>query len=149
VFIDYMKQYKLKKNTTEIKNRNVVEANLCKQLLNSLAKLNYDLNEVAILTPYKEQEKYLLERFEDFQNIYTIDKAQGMEKDVIIISLVKTEGVCALLKDKPRVNVAFTRSKVKLIIVGLYANIIQVDTIKNFIQRIKQESRLIELAEDI
>jgi DNA replication ATP-dependent helicase Dna2 len=106
------------------------------------------MNEIAILTPYKEQEKYLLDYLPDFKNIYTIDRAQGMEKNVIIISLVKDNVNTLLLKNKPRINVAFTRSKVKLIVIGLYDILSQVEVINSFLLKIRNENRFIELTED-
>jgi len=57
------------------------------------------------------------------QKTFQVDKAQGMDRDCIVISLVRSgEGsIGALLNDWRRVNVAFTRAKKKLILVGNFA----------------------------
>jgi DNA replication ATP-dependent helicase Dna2 len=144
-----MKYYNINAQSNK-SNRNLIEGMLCKRLLDTFASLDYDLNDIAIITPYREQEKYLRDSMDGFNNIYTIDKAQGMEKNVIIFSLAKTlADDTLLLKAKPRINVAFTRSKVKLILIGLYDIIVQIDVIKNFLAKIKLEGRFVELAEDI
>ena len=58
--------------------------------------------------------------------ISTIDRFQGRDKSVIILSLVRSnpEGnVGRLLQDKRRLNVALTRSKAKLVMVGSYSTL--------------------------
>ena len=50
----------------------------------------------------------------------TVDGFQGQERDVIIISLVRSndEGQIGFLRDLRRMNVAITRARMKLIILG-------------------------------
>lgn len=51
----------------------------------------------------------------------TVDKCQGRDKDVILLSLVRSNGECNagnLLRDWRRLNVAITRAKKKLVLVG-------------------------------
>jgi len=82
---------------------------------------------IGIISPYAEQVKYLKSKkeedeiFEDFDiTINSIDGFQGQEKDVIYISLVRSnaEGEIGFLKDERRLNVAMTRARKKLIIIG-------------------------------
>jgi DNA replication ATP-dependent helicase Dna2 len=139
----------MNKHLHKFSNRNTLEAKICERLLKTFSDLNYDSNQIAILTPYKEQEKYLKEQLTNFKdNIYTIDKAQGMEKNVIILSLVKIDMNCSLLQHKSRVNVAFTRSKVKLIVIGMYNIISKIEVIKKFIEKIKLTGTITELPVD-
>ena len=56
-----------------------------------------------------------------YLEVSTVDKFQGRDKDCIIVSLVRTNcgnHIGGLLRDWRRVNVAFTRAKKKLILVG-------------------------------
>ncbi|MEM6726654.1 MAG: AAA domain-containing protein, partial [Bacteroidota bacterium] len=83
---------------------------------------------IGIISPYKEQVRYMRAQFEqdqDFQYHYavtinTIDSFQGQERDVIYISLVRSNSnnVIGFLADTRRMNVAMTRAKKKLIIIG-------------------------------
>ena len=59
--------------------------------------------------------------------INTIDGFQGKEKDIIILSLVRSnsKGLLGFLRDYRRINVAITRSKSKLLIVGNKSSIIK------------------------
>ena len=53
-------------------------------------------------------------------SVNTVDGFQGQERDVILISLVRSndEGQIGFLKDLRRMNVAMTRARMKLIILG-------------------------------
>ena len=76
---------------------------------------------VGVISPYAAQVKAFREEI-DHQNvaIQTVDGFQGQERDVIYISLVRSnnEGVIGFLKDYRRMNVAMTRAKRKLVVVG-------------------------------
>ena len=71
-----------------------------------------------MITPFYEQFK-LLEKHVPSTRVLTIDKAQGIDSDVVLISCVKQTGdKGVLLKDLKRLNVAITRAKKMLIVVG-------------------------------
>lgn len=80
---------------------------------------------VGILSPYKQQvklieETFLTENFCSYAKIDTIDGFQGEEKDIIAISLVRSndKGELGFLKDIRRMNVAITRAKKKMVVIG-------------------------------
>lgn len=77
---------------------------------------------VGVISPYKGQVEYMKTVFSSQENvsINTIDSFQGQEKDVIYISLVRSnlDGEIGFLKDYRRMNVAMTRAKKKLVIIG-------------------------------
>ena len=82
---------------------------------------------IGIISPYSEQVKYLklkLEEDEELKKydivINSIDGFQGQEKDVIYISLVRSndKGEIGFLSDEKRLNVAMTRARKKLILIG-------------------------------
>ncbi|MBD5184327.1 MAG: AAA family ATPase [Bacteroidales bacterium] len=85
--------------------------------------------DIGLISPYRAQVKYLrqllnrLSFFKPFRNsisVNTVDGFQGQERDIIIISLVRSneEGDIGFLRDLRRMNVAMTRARMKLIIVG-------------------------------
>ena len=82
---------------------------------------------IGLITPYSRQVKFLKEQCAgdaDLQplgiEVGSIDGFQGQERDVIIISLVRSNvnGEIGFLKDERRINVALTRARKKLIIIG-------------------------------
>ena len=85
--------------------------------------------DVGIISPYRAQVQYLkklIKKYEFFKpyrrliSVNTVDGFQGQERDVILISLVRSndEGQIGFLKDLRRMNVAMTRARMKLIILG-------------------------------
>ncbi len=85
--------------------------------------------DVGIISPYRAQVQYLRsqirkrEFFKPFRHsisVNTVDGFQGQERDVIVISLVRSndEGQIGFLRDLRRMNVAITRARMKLIILG-------------------------------
>ncbi|MBP3850730.1 MAG: C-terminal helicase domain-containing protein [Prevotella sp.] len=85
--------------------------------------------DVGIISPYRAQVQYLRrllmkrEYFKPFRrliSVNTVDGFQGQERDVIVISLVRSndEGQIGFLRDLRRMNVAITRARMKLIILG-------------------------------
>ena len=58
--------------------------------------------------------------FRRFISVNTVDGFQGQERDIIVISLVRSndEGQIGFLRDLRRMNVAITRARMKLIILG-------------------------------
>lgn len=83
----------------------------------------------GIISPYKAQVYYLrhlikeskfLKPFRKFITVNSVDGFQGQERDVVIISLVRSNesGEIGFLKELRRMNVAMTRAKMKLMIIG-------------------------------
>ncbi len=78
--------------------------------------------ELAVVTPYRAQAQALRERLQDVPEVEvdTIDAFQGREKDAILLSLVRsnTEQALGFLLDLRRMNVALTRARKHLFVVG-------------------------------
>ena len=85
--------------------------------------------DVGIISPYKVQTQYLrqqirkraeLRPFRQVISVNTVDGFQGQERDIIMISLVRSNdnGQIGFLSDLRRMNVAMTRARMKLIIFG-------------------------------
>lgn len=82
---------------------------------------------VGFITPYRNQRQKLIQRLKDTAfngNVYTIDSIQGTEFDVVVLSLVRAFDInmrnktVGFLDDMRRLNVALSRAKKKLIIIG-------------------------------
>ena len=70
-------------------------------------------------------------------NVLTIDKSQGQDKDCIILLCPPKIGHKHLMANKRRTNVAFTRAKKKLIVVGSMEQITREECVKHFIELMK------------
>lgn len=113
-----------------------------------LNKDKYENTSIGIISPYREQVKYLKNKIEDDEafNTYditvnSIDGFQGQEKDVIYISLVRSndKGEIGFLKDERRLNVAMTRARKKLIIIGDMSTLSQDTLFNELSQHIEKE----------
>ena len=89
---------------------------------------------LGIIAPYKAQVLYLQDELPNYNallqntsniSINTVDGFQGQERDMIAISLTRSneEGKIGFLKDYRRMNVALTRARKKLVVVGDSATI--------------------------
>ncbi len=75
---------------------------------------------VAVITFYRAQVDELRRRCQKLTNVTidTVDAFQGKEADVVIISTVRSGGKVGFLSEARRINVALTRAKTGLILVG-------------------------------
>ena len=108
---------------------NVSEAEFIAQHWNELVGEIEDHQKIsaALIAPYSEQVRLLNAKFEEVlqsqkQNIriQTIDSFQGQERDVVVISLVRsnTRNEIGFLRDYRRMNVAMTRARYRLVMIG-------------------------------
>ena len=105
---------------------NETEALLVHQLACGLLKGGLQPATLGIISPYRHQLKIISQVvYRDAKQqeieINTVDKYQGRDKSCIIVSLVRSNEHCNvgdLLRDWRRVNVAVTRAKKKLIVIG-------------------------------
>lgn len=92
--------------------------------------------DVGIISPYRAQVQYLrhlikktdfYKPFRKIISVNTVDGFQGQERDIIVISMVRSneEGQIGFLRDLRRMNVAITRARMKLIILGDSATLIR------------------------
>ncbi len=85
--------------------------------------------DVGIISPYRAQVQYLrqlikkrafFKPYRQLLSVNTVDGFQGQERDIVLISLVRSndDGQIGFLRDLRRMNVAITRARMKLIIIG-------------------------------
>ncbi|MGZ3918813.1 MAG: C-terminal helicase domain-containing protein, partial [Bacteroidia bacterium] len=137
-------------NPETLSSFNVNEGNLLlkhlQELINWHSALDYTTSvDVGIISPYKEQVSWLKENIGSFEinpakiselRIKTIDGFQGEECDIIYISLVRSNAdqQIGFLSDLRRMNVAITRAKKKLVVIGDSATIGSNPFYKSFIE---------------
>jgi superfamily I DNA and/or RNA helicase len=102
---------------------NTGEADLIEARVRALLGHGLDPRELAVITPYSAQAHRLRERLEPFApdvEVDTVDAFQGREKDAILVSLTRSnsEGQVGFLNDLRRMNVALTRARRHLFVVG-------------------------------
>lgn len=104
----------------------------------------------GLISPYKAQVQYLkskikgssfLRPFRSLITVNTIDGFQGQERDVIFISLVRAneDGQIGFLNDLRRMNVAITRARMKLVILGDAATLTRHPFYKRLMSFIKKQ----------
>ena len=96
---------------------NIVQKIMKRELLDPL--------KTAFISPYSGQVTAAKEVLPTSMRISTIDSFQGQEKENIIVSLVRSndDGDIGFLKDYRRMNVAITRAKEQLFVIGDSATI--------------------------
>ncbi|KAK7743988.1 DNA replication endonuclease-helicase Dna2 [Diatrype stigma] len=103
---------------------NPTEARIVTQLVDALLDVGVPASEIGVMTHYRSQLSLLkhgLRRHGSSIELHTADRFQGRDKEVVVLSLVRSNEACNigdLLKDWRRINVAFTRAKTKLLVVG-------------------------------
>jgi ATP-dependent RNA/DNA helicase IGHMBP2 len=97
-------------------------------IVRHIKSMNYEAVSVAVIAPYKEQVNILKDLLTGTTvEVNTVDGFQGQERDVVYISLTRSnsEGIIGFLSDYRRMNVAMTRAKLKLVLVGDSATLAQ------------------------
>jgi len=108
-----------------------------------------DFPTIAVISPYKLQVQLLKEQWEhspalqeygDKISVNTIDSFQGQERDIVYISMTRsnTENKIGFLSDTRRMNVAMTRARKKLVVIGDSATLSQFPFYANFIAYAEQ-----------
>lgn len=103
---------------------NMDECTIVSSVLQQLDTDNNDNLSVAVIAPYRNQVSKLRQIVRESQwehiapKVDTVDGFQGKESDVVVFSLTRTHGPYRFLADKRRLNVALSRAKDQLIMVG-------------------------------
>jgi hypothetical protein len=101
--------------------RNPLEAELVCRKVGALLEAGVPADTVAVIAPYAAQIRWLRDRLDvPGLEIDSFDGFQGREKEAVVLSLVRSnrEGDVGFLADVRRMNVALTRARRKLIVIG-------------------------------
>ena len=126
-------------------NELVHKNNVVKQLHCGLNLDNVTFPSIAVISPYKQQINLLktqfehspdLQKYKDDISVNTIDSFQGQERDIVYISLTRSndKGEIGFLSDIRRMNVAMTRARKKLVVIGDSATLGQHSFYADFIE---------------
>jgi superfamily I DNA and/or RNA helicase len=121
--------------------RNPQEGALVMKQVNALCEAGLRPQDIAVIAPYAAQVRWLREHAVfDHLEIDTVDGFQGREKEAVVMSMVRSNeiGEVGFLSDARRMNVALTRAKRKLILVGDSATLGANDFFKTLLGWIEQ-----------
>ena len=119
------------------------EADLVVARANELLAAGLAPRELAVITPYRAQARALRDRLPDLDvEVDTVDGFQGREKDAVLLSLVRsnTEQALGFLEDLRRMNVAITRPRRHLFVVGDSATLSSHDFYARFLEEVQRQS---------
>ncbi|WP_048160959.1 IGHMBP2 family helicase [Thermococcus sibiricus] len=129
---------------------NPLEALLVREIVERLLRMGIKKEWIGIITPYDDQVDSIRSIIQDDEiEIHTVDGYQGREKEIIILSLVRSnkKGELGFLMDLRRLNVSITRAKRKLVVIGDSETLVNHETYKRLIHFVKKYGRYIELGD--
>jgi len=100
------------------------EASLASRIARGLLIRGLPATELGIITPYRAQQSLIKKELSKNRHdrplisVDTVDRFQGGEREVIILSLARADGVTSFLADRKRLNVSLSRARSKLILLG-------------------------------
>ncbi|OVA14827.1 DNA replication factor Dna2 [Macleaya cordata] len=132
---------------------NPTEAYIVVEITEELVKRGIYQEDIGIITPYNSQVNFIRRVLGTTSvEIHTIDKyQQGRDKDCIIVSFVRSSEnpkgcSSSLLGDWHRINVALTRAKKKLIMVGSCRTLSKVPLLKLLIEKVEEQSGILNVS---
>ncbi len=152
---------------------NTLEARLITQLILSLLSLGVSANEIGVIAFYRSQLALLRQSLSSAHTqtqsselgasttgptasagieLHTADKFQGRDKEVILVSCVRSNEnrlVGDLLKDRRRVNVALTRARSKLVILGSEKTLSGNELLRDMVALCREKGWVLDLNSDM
>ena len=124
---------------------NKLEAKVAVGIANDYLTAGVSEDDIGIISPYADQVKIIQDKTP--VEVKTVDGFQGREKEIIIISTVRSNlyGNIGFLSDLRRLNVAITRAKRKLIIIGNKNTLENNPTYLRLIKFVEDENLLIKI----
>lgn len=148
VFIDTSDsnaRYELrKKSSTSFYNR--YEAEIVRKVVEKLGEMGIEGERIGVISPYDDQVRLLRNMLR--VEVKTVDGFQGREKDVIVISLVRSNrnGRIGFLEDMRRFNVSLTRARRLLIVVGDSMTLGRHEVYRAFLEHVRLKGKVLRSA---
>jgi DNA replication ATP-dependent helicase Dna2 len=136
---------------------NMFEVECISRIYHGLLSCGVDGKNIGVVSPYRSQVEALKTGIKSYASVAsdinclevsTVDKFQGRDMDVMLLSLVRSNSHCSvgtLLRDWRRVNVAITRAKYKLVIVGSMSMTTHVPILKSLGELMKRREYVLQL----
>ena len=132
---------------------NTKEAKYVSYIVSLFIKKRIKTKDIGVVTPYVKQELLIKEFLKDIKikdvEVNTVHKFQGREKDIIIVSFAKSKKYSfpqyklMFIENETLINVAITRAKKKLILVGNYKTLCQSKLLNKVVRKIGKENKVI------
>uniref|UniRef100_A0A672Y999 DNA replication ATP-dependent helicase/nuclease n=1 Tax=Sphaeramia orbicularis TaxID=375764 RepID=A0A672Y999_9TELE len=124
---------------------NQTEAALIRVLLSLLIKAGCKPSDIGVIAPYRQQLKTISALLQSSAftgvEVNTVDRYQGRDKSAIVLSFVKST-LGELLKDWRRLNVAITRAKHKLLMVGSTSTLRRYAPVEKLLSHLQQDNMI-------
>nr|XP_055180751.1 DNA replication ATP-dependent helicase/nuclease DNA2 isoform X2 [Nyctereutes procyonoides] len=131
---------------------NITEAKLIVFLTSVFIKAGCKPSDIGIIAPYRQQLKIindlLFHSSIRMVEVNTVDKYQGRDKSIILVSFVRSNKdgpIGELLKDWRRLNVAITRAKHKLILLGCVPSLNRYPPLGKLLHHLNSEKLIMDL----
>ncbi|MGM0405972.1 MAG: IGHMBP2 family helicase [Thermoplasmatota archaeon] len=148
VFMDTLGNMEERSRKGSNSKENPGESLLVMEITKELLGCGISEVDIGVITPYDDQKENIKSRI-DHENIEidTVDGFQGREKEVIILSMTRSNnsGDIGFLKDLRRLNVSITRAKRKLIIIGDSTTLSEHPFYNSLFNFIRDEGRYIKV----
>ncbi|NJE03815.1 IGHMBP2 family helicase [Thermococcus sp. MV11] len=128
---------------------NPLEARLVREAIERLLKLGVRPEWIGVITPYDDQRDLISSLLPEEVEVKTVDGYQGREKEVIVLSFVRSNkrGELGFLKDLRRLNVSLTRAKRKLILIGDSSTLSAHATYKRLVEFVRERETVVDTNE--
>jgi len=139
-----------RKGSTSYENEG--EGEIVKRIVCSILEIGIKGKDIGVITPYDDQVDLLRNLISDEEvEIKSVDGFQGREKEIIVISFVRSNptGEIGFLKDSRRLNVSLTRAKRKLIMVGDSQTLSCNKLYYQLLQYVEREGKILKLCEEL
>ena len=136
------------KERQRFRYKNFIEAALCAIIIDNLKQCEVDPKSITVITPFLDQSILLNEHLKPLgiRQVLTIDKCQGIDCDIVILSCTKqTPDQGVLLKDLKRLNVALTRAKKMLVVIGTEKYLQDISPLDQIVDKLNKEGWVQEL----
>ncbi|MDY6776020.1 MAG: IGHMBP2 family helicase, partial [Halobacteria archaeon] len=125
------------------------EADFVSEIVDSYLNAGLDASDIAVISPYDDQVDAIEDRMRGTEalEVDTVDGFQGREKEVVVISLVRSneENEVGFLDNPRRFNVALTRARRKVLVIGDAETVGSADVYREFHRYVRESENALEI----
>ncbi|CAM6033109.1 unnamed protein product [Sphagnum compactum] len=132
---------------------NVAEASIVIKIVRALVVGGLGISDIGVISPYNAQVDLIQQKAADEAlcplEVHTVDKYQGRDKECVVVSFVRSNNLQqtsgSLLGDWHRINVAITRAKKKLVMIGSQSTLSTTPLLRLLVQQVEDMGGLLQL----